>query len=402
MATPKNPWEISSIYELQFFNCPSCHFKVKSTNKQSFINHAYETHPESIDHLIALQDGSISDIIVPWQDIKAENNDYTRSSSSETQKSDLSSVSSNLVNYCKHCCKLFGSKKSYDLHQQQKHDEDQEGDDSTIQHDIEDIKIEDDGPANKIVKYKFIEIPPPTKKIKKQKVDVTVPLSAVGSIPKPIYKPKKPIEKKECVCDQCGKISPSQYALNAHVKFVHKNVRNFPCNHCPKRFQKQLDLRDHVNNVHLNIKAYQCDSCGEAFRTQYQLREHIKHVHEGIKKKVFKCDSCDRTFSRKQVLDSHIDVAHKGVKKFVCEICNLVCMTPSQLKKHKDAVHEKIKRYACNQCDSRFTAGSSLKDHIINVHEKRLQYQCTSCGKGFKKRYLMEKHFQDEHIGENE
>ena len=77
-------------------------------------------------------------------------------------------------------------------------------------------------------------------------------------------------------------------------------------------------------------------------------------------------------------------------------------MTPSQLKKHKDAVHEKIKRYACNQCDSRFTAGSSLKDHIINVHEKRLQYQCTTCGKGFKKRYLMEKHFQDEHIGENE
>ena len=44
----ENPWDIESIYELQFFNCPSCIFKDQS--KQEIINHAYEVHPESIEH----------------------------------------------------------------------------------------------------------------------------------------------------------------------------------------------------------------------------------------------------------------------------------------------------------------------------------------------------------------
>ena len=42
----KNPWTISSIYELQYFNCLSCSYKNKS--KQNFVDHAYECHPESI------------------------------------------------------------------------------------------------------------------------------------------------------------------------------------------------------------------------------------------------------------------------------------------------------------------------------------------------------------------
>ena len=67
-----NTWEITSLYEFLFFNCPSCNYKVVSSKKQSFVNHAYEVHPESIDHLSDIQDGSISDINPPWQDIKPQ------------------------------------------------------------------------------------------------------------------------------------------------------------------------------------------------------------------------------------------------------------------------------------------------------------------------------------------
>ena len=42
----ENPWNIQSIYELQYFNCPTCVFKNQS--KQTFINHAYEYHPDAI------------------------------------------------------------------------------------------------------------------------------------------------------------------------------------------------------------------------------------------------------------------------------------------------------------------------------------------------------------------
>ena len=54
----ENPWSIQSIYEFQYFLCPSCPFKDHS--KQEFINHAYEAHPWSVDYLNDIQDGSVS------------------------------------------------------------------------------------------------------------------------------------------------------------------------------------------------------------------------------------------------------------------------------------------------------------------------------------------------------
>ena len=44
----QNPWHIQSIYDLQYFNCPSCEFK--NNSKQEFINHAYEIHPIAINY----------------------------------------------------------------------------------------------------------------------------------------------------------------------------------------------------------------------------------------------------------------------------------------------------------------------------------------------------------------
>ena len=73
-----NPWKIQSLYELQYFNCPACHYKNRSN--QEFINHAYESHPESIEDLKNITDISIDGVICPWDDvdIKAEvsDNDY--------------------------------------------------------------------------------------------------------------------------------------------------------------------------------------------------------------------------------------------------------------------------------------------------------------------------------------
>ena len=50
----ENPWDIRSIYELQYFNCPKCSYK--NNSKQEFIQHAYEDHPEAIAHLNKIED----------------------------------------------------------------------------------------------------------------------------------------------------------------------------------------------------------------------------------------------------------------------------------------------------------------------------------------------------------
>ena len=60
----ENPWNIQTIYELQYFNCPSCIFKNHS--KQKFINHAYNIHPESIEYLKNIDDKSLVDLLLPW------------------------------------------------------------------------------------------------------------------------------------------------------------------------------------------------------------------------------------------------------------------------------------------------------------------------------------------------
>ena len=63
-AKLENPWNINSLYELQYFNCPSCEFK--HVGKQDFVYHAYESHPESIDYLTNISDGSLKGILCPW------------------------------------------------------------------------------------------------------------------------------------------------------------------------------------------------------------------------------------------------------------------------------------------------------------------------------------------------
>ena len=65
MMEMANPWNIQSIYDLQYFNCPSCIFKTHS--KQKIVNHAYEFHSDSVNFLSNLKDNSLEDVICPWK-----------------------------------------------------------------------------------------------------------------------------------------------------------------------------------------------------------------------------------------------------------------------------------------------------------------------------------------------
>ena len=67
-----NPWNIQSIYDFQYFVCPSCDFK--HYFKQEFVNHTFVFHPDSIEYLSNIQDDSYNDVVCPWdiRDIKIE------------------------------------------------------------------------------------------------------------------------------------------------------------------------------------------------------------------------------------------------------------------------------------------------------------------------------------------
>lgn len=66
----ENVWNIQSLYDLQFFLCPSCTYK--NNLKQEFINHVYELHPDSDQYLKNITDGSLRDVEIPTLNINDE------------------------------------------------------------------------------------------------------------------------------------------------------------------------------------------------------------------------------------------------------------------------------------------------------------------------------------------
>ena len=65
-----NVWNVKSIYEFYFFNCPSCPYRNEC--KEDFVNHSFTSHPESVNYLKKISDGSLNDITSPWESFGEE------------------------------------------------------------------------------------------------------------------------------------------------------------------------------------------------------------------------------------------------------------------------------------------------------------------------------------------
>ena len=64
-SNTENLWNVKSIYDYRYFNCPSCSNK-KYASKQEFVNHLGFIHPETIEYLKEISDGSLINIFQPW------------------------------------------------------------------------------------------------------------------------------------------------------------------------------------------------------------------------------------------------------------------------------------------------------------------------------------------------
>ena len=50
---PPSPWAVMSLTEFLHYNCPMCEFKCKGQSR--FLDHAYDTHSESIKYLCMVE-----------------------------------------------------------------------------------------------------------------------------------------------------------------------------------------------------------------------------------------------------------------------------------------------------------------------------------------------------------
>ena len=382
-----NPWQdIQSLYDLQFFICPSCPYV--NNSKQDFVNHAYSNHPESDQYLRNIDDGSISDVDIPsgdYDDFKSEldcgfqedplhNNgleikieEFEDHNNKQQQHSivrhiDSVSGSATLVLerlkikdiFCSLCNVYFCDLNSLLKHKENLHD---------------DIKLED---LNSDIMTKS--------EIKTEEFDITT------------------------YSDQNSKIDNKE---NHILDDEHGDGSNYRCEHCEKECMSKKDLIFHYSTAHEDLKSFQCNHCQELFGTSKELLLHVKlkHFSNGRKefkckssKKVhedhkdYKCESCGKVFSNSSNMNRHIHTVHEGHKDYKCESCGKSFTHETSLKKHEDYKCKGVqkKSHECPECAKKFIQKGSLIRHM-GIHDPD-KIQCEKCNRFFSKEYYYRKH----------
>ena len=383
-SSTKNPWNIQSLYDLQYFNCPSCSYK--NNLKQEFIDHAFHFHPESCWYLNNISDGSMSDVEIPDEtkgpldfksglenrfsngglDIKVEefdDNDQEYDPNDQEYDYDNEEFDYNnpeLVDtgddpdfICKQCEKVCVSKKDLSFHYSSEHQ------DLNMFHC--NICTKSFGTSKKLIVH-----------IKNHKYSNG--------------------QKK---CEFCGKSFCNSYYLKNHIRVVHEGHKDFNCESCGKSFTAETSLKKHIRIIHEGRKDYKCDICGKAVGTLSSLKNHKIKIHEGPKE--FICESCSKKFGRSNALTAHMIKVHDRRTDNICDSCGKNFNSETSLKQHVAKIHnsEKVKKILeCPHCpDKTFENKTDLGRHIRRKHVvKEKNCVCTICGKAYTDMAFLKEH----------
>ena len=253
----ENPWNIQSIYELQFFNCPTCDFKDYS--KQELVNHAYDFHPNSIPFLVNIKDESLTDVIFPWdaKEIKREPEVEITEINTENIKTEAVKEEFNDIN--EDCFMQFSEYLNPD----------------------------------DIINAEFFC----------EKCNKYFPTNIK------LQNHIKKAHGETVKCEKCNKVYKSLENYRKHVKYSHEDVRDFECKVCNKKFHQTSVLKGHMSQVH-GTKSFQCEECGKSFKLKSYLEYHVRNMHEG--QKDFNCDHCEKSYSKRDRLKIIRQLGERG------------------------------------------------------------------------------------------
>ena len=403
-----NPWDIKSIYELQYFNCPKCVYK--NNSKQEFVLHTNENHPEAIKKLINISDGSLDDVYCPWGttdfvDVQNEFNDNTdiitvkdKNTPENFTSPELIKEKPNALNNTDkvvtenkyQCCICSESFKSLTIFLRHKRTHKKQDENGKTYYNCSkcDKKFNSMNHVKKHINYVH-------KGLRK-----CVTCKIVLSNPTEFQIHMKNIHGGGLYkCDECDKTFIEHPKLKLHKKNVHEGVREFKfkCDKCDKAYRTSDTLKEHVLRTHEEqVERFRCDHCGKDFKIKKDLNYHIKLHHEEENK--VQCDQCGKKISP-VFLTRHVNTVHKGKSKSMCNICGKCFTTKKSLERHTTSVHEGQKPYQCNECGKSYTQKIHLSYHIKQIHENNREFVCETCGKAFNVKTLLNEHVKKAHQG---
>ncbi|XP_050676639.1 zinc finger protein 761-like [Leptidea sinapis] len=104
------------------------------------------------------------------------------------------------------------------------------------------------------------------------------------------------------VCTDCGKRFASNSKLRDHSDYEHRKIYSNTCTVCDKVFKCRASLFLHKQVVHQK-KEFLCDHCGKYFPNKTKLGHHIRatHTRDGS----YVCGTCDAKFAWASCLSRH-------------------------------------------------------------------------------------------------
>ena len=387
----KNPWCVENLEEFLYFCCPEC--DERNQSKESFIEHAFEQHPNSKECLVSFQfkeefenlnqrqDLNSKEIPVEIYNVKQELIEDENLEDLENGYQMFQTEPENINNFLK--CEIsenISNDNSHGVH----------------------VKTLHKGNTNESLFANENEQKETTKNN--------------------IHRE----ETKNETCDLCGKTLKSSNHLKRHIKRVHNEnsekftceicYQNFPnshgyrrhmtsvhdiqpkCKQCNKTFKTFSSMDIHVKVIHEGIKDFQCEICSKKFGDLANFNRHKREVHEKLKNHV--CDVCGKPYRSSNEVKNHKKWVHEGVKDYVCNFCGLPCTTVTSLQRHMKCVHKTgVKDKKCHLCDKSFYEKHRLNNHIKEVHENVRSKVCNICGKAFKKTSHLKTHINSVHEG---
>ena len=379
----ESPWNIQSLYDLQYFNCPSCDYKDYS--KQEFVDHAYNSHPEAYPYLNKINDGSIDDVIIP--------NDET----TLDFKSELDAGLSSPYNGLDVKIEEF---EDNEIHQHVK---------------SEDKKFVFDNSYESLNDFKTEVVDENDHEFYCDHCNLT--FDDAQSKKQHILSNHR--DKLDHKCEHCNDAFFTKRELISHYNIKHKDMKLFSCNDCQESFGTSKQLISHTRSSNnecgsknellfaikngKKLKKKQCDICNSWVNPHY-IQEHLakhKELEESCQ-----CDQCNEQFQDRLSFRVHNEKVHggKAFRKKQCEICNEYVFS-KQFKAHLKK-HEEGEICHCELCSEEFPDVLLLKVHIRNVHgdkkrekvdsRNRPKIKCEKCDKYFRDSFYP-KHVANRH-----
>ena len=184
--------------------------------------------------------------------------------------------------------------------------------------------------------------------------------------------------------------------------------------------QEAGEDEDYVPDTKDEIQ-FKCESCQDKFSDFMELINHMRDVHNKVDdikiedakitpkksprkpKEILPCDFCGKEFKLKGKLRKHIQEVHDGIglepepTSFDCPTCGKSFEGEQLMKNHIKRIHENTEEFHCNICQKVFDDSYKLKKHIKLVHQKVKNWQCDACAKAFGTSSDLKRHVRNVH-----